>query len=100
LPTLRRLAPADNRALACAAAFTGHVLIAQSEHDNVIPPMVIDNYVGALGAARSVRHEVLWGADHGLSRPARRQAYGRLLATWLAGLAASSAPPATAERAS
>jgi dienelactone hydrolase len=84
LPSYRRqrLAPSENRALADAARFTGDVLLVQSEHDDVIPSEVIENYRRAFTAARSVTHDVMRGADHGLSAAASRQQYGRLLAAW------------------
>jgi len=79
----RALAPSDNMVLAAASRFEGDVLIAESEHDTVIPSPVIANYVHAFGAAASVRHEVLTGADHALSSEASRRRWGALLLAWL-----------------
>jgi dienelactone hydrolase len=79
----RRLDPSGNMALAAAARFGGDVLVVESEHDTVIPHPVIANYLDAFTAAAAVRHEVLAGADHGLTREAWRRAWGRLLVRWV-----------------
>jgi pimeloyl-ACP methyl ester carboxylesterase len=80
----RRLAPGENRALACAARFTGDVLIVESEHDTVIPHAVVQSYVDAFErAATSVAQHVIPGADHGLSEERWRREYGRVLGEWL-----------------
>lgn len=80
----RRLRPEDNVALERASRFEGDVLIVESEHDTVIPHPVIANYVRALGAAASRTHEVIAGADHGLSDRASRAIYGKILQEWFA----------------
>jgi hypothetical protein len=85
LPAYRgqRLTPSDNMVLAAASRFEGDVLVVESEHDTVIPRPVIENYVRAFGAAASVRHEVMAGADHALNTEASRRAWGALLLGWL-----------------
>ena len=80
----RRLEPADNNVLAAAARFGGNVLVVESEHDTVIPHEVVANYLRAFGAATDLRHEVLAGADHGLSSEAWRREWGALLVDWVA----------------
>jgi alpha-beta hydrolase superfamily lysophospholipase len=84
----RRLEPAANRALTAASRFDGDVLVVESEHDTVIPREVAANYLHAFEAAGSRRHEMLAGADHGLSREAWRRDWGVLLADWAAKRAA------------
>jgi uncharacterized protein len=79
----RRIEPSENIALAAAARFDGDVLIVESEHDTVIPQPVIANYLRAFGAARSVEHEVIGGADHGLSQRVWRRAWGERLVRWV-----------------
>jgi dienelactone hydrolase len=80
----RRLAPEDNRVLAAAARFRGHVLLVAAEHDTVIPPAVVDNDRRAFErSASSVTSRTLAGADHALSRERWRRAWGDLLARWL-----------------
>ena len=78
----RRLDAGENRVLTSASRFEGDVLIVESQTDTIIPAQVIDNYRRAFIAARSVSHQVLARADHGLSRESWRRAYGRLLLSW------------------
>jgi len=80
----RRLEPGANRALTAATRFDGDVLVVESEHDTVIPREVAANYLHAFEPAGSRRHEVLAGADHGLSREAWRREWGELLVDWVA----------------
>ena len=86
----RRLEPADNMALTAAARFGGHVLVVESEHDTVIPQPVIANYLHAFRAAASVRHDVLRGADHGMTQERWRRAWGAILVSWLAAQQATA----------
>jgi len=90
LPAYRRraLAPDANMALTAAARFAGDVLVVESEDDTVIPHPVIANYLRAFGSAASLTHEVLAGADHGMSRAAWRHAWGATLLRWLTDRAA------------
>lgn len=85
LPAYRRRSVGwqDNRALGACAAFTGDVLIVESEHDLIIPHPVIENYVAAFGKARSLTARVIEDADHGLSTEASQRAYTALLLNWL-----------------
>jgi uncharacterized protein len=85
LPAYRRsrLTADDNLALRNAARFAGDVLLVESELDTVIPHAVVENYRAAFAAAASVTHRLLADADHGLSRPQWRRAYGAALAEWL-----------------
>ena len=80
----RRLQPGANRALTVAARFQGDVLIGESGRDDVIPHQVVANYVHAFDGARSLRHKILAGADHGLSRETWRRQWGALLVDWTA----------------
>ena len=80
----RRLEPGANRALTAAARFQGDVLIGESERDDVIPHQVVANYVRAFDGARSLQHEILAGADHGLSRETWRRQLGALVVDWAA----------------
>jgi uncharacterized protein len=73
----------DNRALRACAAFTGDVLIVESEHDEIVPHPVIASYLEAFRHARSLTYRVIAGADHGLSEASAQQAYTTLLVTWL-----------------
>jgi dienelactone hydrolase len=91
----RHHGPGDNRALAAAAAFGGDVLLVESSGDTVIPREVLTSYRRAFGAARSVQHEVLDGADHGLSQKPWRRRWGALLVDWWARHALKARPDGT-----
>ncbi len=77
-----RVSPAENRALAAGAAFKGDVLIVESEHDDIIPHPVIENYLTAFKGAHSLTYRVIQGADHALSEEPWQQAYTSLLVSW------------------
>jgi alpha-beta hydrolase superfamily lysophospholipase len=80
----RRLEPGANRALTAASRFAGDVLVVESEVDAVIPHPVVANYLRAFEGAASRGHEVLAGADHGLSHEAWRREWGARLVDWVA----------------
>lgn len=84
LPAYRRRSVRwqDNRALGACARFTGDVLIVESEHDEIIPHAVIENYVAAFAKARSLTARLIRGADHGFSTEAAQRAYTTLLLNW------------------
>jgi hypothetical protein len=44
-----------------------HVLLIESEHDDIIPHPVLTNYMAAFQNARSLTYRVIEDADHGLS---------------------------------
>jgi pimeloyl-ACP methyl ester carboxylesterase len=77
-----QVGPDENRALAACAAFAGDALIVESEHDDVIPHRVIQNYVAAFKNAHSLTYRVIEGADHALSKEPWQQAYTSHLVTW------------------
>lgn len=79
---LQPVAPADSKALRACQAFTGDVLIVESEHDTLIPHQVIANYREACISARSLTYRLIEGADHGLSSEAWRSSYTSLLVNW------------------
>ncbi|MBB3104193.1 alpha/beta hydrolase family protein [Azomonas macrocytogenes] len=77
-----RVTPKENRALAACAAFTGDVLIVESEHDAFVPHETIMNYRAALQKTHSLTHRIIDGADHGLSEEHSRQAWKDILVSW------------------
>lgn len=79
----QRLMPASNRALAACSAFTGDVLLVESEHDSMVPHPVIENYKAAASQARSLTYRFMDGADHGLSKQDDQKTYTRLLVKWM-----------------
>jgi pimeloyl-ACP methyl ester carboxylesterase len=79
----RDLDPESNRALAACSAFTGDVLIVESEHDALVPHPTIKNYMKACSQAQSVTYRVISGADHALSEKAWQQTYTSLLVNWM-----------------
>ena len=79
----RRINAQDNRALHACAAFTGDVLIVESEHDQIVPHQVIENYRAAFVRPRSLTARVIAEADHALSGQGCQKAYTTLLINWL-----------------
>ena len=73
---------ADSRAFRACAAFTGHVLIVESELDTIIPPELISNYRAAFTSTASLSVRVLAGADHSLSTDEAQAAYTKVLLSW------------------
>jgi pimeloyl-ACP methyl ester carboxylesterase len=73
----------ESRALRACAAFTGDVLVVESERDTVIPHQVVVNYREACISARSLTYRVIRGADHALTGAACQRAYTNVLLTWL-----------------
>lgn len=90
LEDYRRLAlvPEANRALRAAAAYEGDVLLVESENDSIVPHEVIMNYRNACKKARSLAFRTIAGADHGLTDPALRGAYTKLLVNWISTMVA------------
>ena len=84
--------PHESRALRACAAFSGDVLIVESEHDSTVPPQVIVNYRKACERARSLTYRVIEGADHGLSDPRFQVAYTAILVTWLSEMVLAKRP--------
>lgn len=74
--------PDESKALRACRAFTGDVLIVESENDIMIPHQVIVNYREACISARSLTYRLMEGADHGLSNEAWHRAYTLLLVKW------------------
>ena len=96
---LQPVSPEDSKALRACHAFTGDVLLVESEHDAVIPHQVVVNYREACKSARSLTYRLLQGADHGLSDERMQTAYKELLIKWFKEIVfaatkqAESAPP-------
>lgn len=72
-----------NRALKACAGFAGDALIVESEHDQIVPRPVLASYKAAFEQAHSLTYRIIKGADHGLSDPRHREAYGSILVHWL-----------------
>jgi pimeloyl-ACP methyl ester carboxylesterase len=64
------------------------VLVVESEHDEVIPPWVVQAYCAGRPDAE---HVVLAGATHALTEPAWRSAFTSLVVEFLARDAATAA---------
>ena len=91
------LSSKENMALGACAQFRGDVLIAESEHDVIIPHAVVANYIAALPRARSITYRTLSGADHALAHAPDQRAYTTLLMSWLSemvlGARGDAVPP-------
>ena len=66
--------PDESRALRACLAFTGDVLVIESENDSIVPHQVIANYREAFISAKSTTYRVIAGADHALSDEAAQRA--------------------------
>lgn len=80
---LSRIDAKDNRALQAGSVFNGDVLIVESEHDDIVPHTVIENYSTAFSETRSLTTRVISGSDHALSTESARRSYTTLLISWL-----------------
>ena len=79
----QRIPVDENRALRACTGFRGDVLLVESEYDETVPHMVIQNYAAAFANARSLTARQLPGADHALSEKTMQKAYTELLVDWL-----------------
>lgn len=77
-----RVRPEDNRALEACAAFTGDVLIVESEQDSFVPHETIMSYRAAFQRTHSLTHRIILGADHALSDESCQRAYTDILVSW------------------
>lgn len=73
----------SNRALHACAAFTGDVLIVESETDDHVPHATIMSYRAACQQTHSLTHRIIDGGDHSLSDPVSQQAYTSILVDWI-----------------
>jgi pimeloyl-ACP methyl ester carboxylesterase len=79
------VSPNDNVALQACAAFTGDVLIIESQYDAIVPHPVSESYAAACAQARSLTCSVIANADHGLSEERWRNEYTSMLTKWIEG---------------
>jgi pimeloyl-ACP methyl ester carboxylesterase len=84
--------PDESRALRACTAFTGDVLVVESEQDTVVPHQVVVNYRDACISARSLTYRVIPGGDHALSGEACQRAYTSVLVTWLTEMVFGARP--------
>lgn len=88
--------PAEaNRALRAVQRFEGDVLLVESQHDAIIPAMVLRSYREASKHARSLTYRCIAGADHGLTKQADQKAYQTLLVNWLSEMLFGARGPQT-----
>ena len=90
---LQPVGPEESKALRGCRAFTGDVLLVESEHDAVIPHQVVVNYREACISARSLTYRLIEGADHGLSTEPMQSAYTLLLVKWFTEIVFGQKPP-------
>jgi uncharacterized protein len=81
---------AGNRALDACSAFTGDVLVVESEHDALVPHQVLQNYMAAFVRAQSLTYRMISGADHALSQTQWQQTYTSLLVNWMSEMVLSA----------
>jgi len=73
----------QDKALAACEAFTGDVLIVESEHDDYVPHTTISSFMAAFQRSNSLSYRMLKGADHALRDEGHRRAYNHLLLGWI-----------------
>jgi pimeloyl-ACP methyl ester carboxylesterase len=91
--------PDESRALRACLAFTGDVLVVESEHDTIVPHQVIANYREACISAHSLTYRAIAGADHALSGDVAQRAYTSVLSAWLSEMVFGSRADDTAPKA-
>lgn len=84
--------PSSNGALTACAGFKGHVLLVDSEKDQVIPWPVIASYQAAFQNARSMTLCTLRRADHELTEIAWQTEYRSIVLDWLTAYMAGDKP--------
>lgn len=72
-----------DKALAACEMFGGDVLIVESEHDDYVPHAAISSFMAAFQRSNSVSYRILKGADHAMRDETCRNAYGKLLLSWI-----------------
>lgn len=72
-----------DRALAACEAFSGDVLIVESEQDDYVPHTAISSFMAAFQRSNSLSYRILKGADHSLRDESCRKAYNDLLLGWI-----------------
>ncbi len=73
----------NNRALHACNAFSGDMLLIQSEQDSIVPPSVLTSYRLASTQTRSLTYRCIKDADHGLSSDEAQRAYTSVLVAWM-----------------
>ena len=87
----RNIVDADtNRALQACKAFTGDMLLIQSEHDNIVPAEVLTSYRQASTQTRSLTYRCIKDADHGISSDEAQRAYTGMLVGWMKEMLANA----------
>lgn len=72
-----------DKALAACEAFSGDVLIVESEYDHYVPHSAISSFISSFHRSNSLSYRILKGADHALRDETCRKAYHDLLLTWV-----------------
>lgn len=62
--------------------FLGDVLIIESEHDDVIPHQIIEDYLNSVKEKKKLTYVVMKGADHALKNERTRAEFIKILTDW------------------
>ncbi len=84
--------PEGSKTLADVQAFDGNILIIESEHDEVIPHQMVENFLAAAPKERT-DHAVMAGTSHALKDPKDWAAYQAILLGWLKKTHPDFTPP-------
>lgn len=75
--------PGADRALAACAAFSGDVLIVESERDEQIPREALLSMQAAFRRTNSFSRRIIPGATHAMRDPKHQRIYSTLLTGWI-----------------
>ncbi|MGH7204558.1 MAG: alpha/beta hydrolase family protein [Candidatus Levyibacteriota bacterium] len=78
----KKLSYRQAKALYALHNFAGKVYIIQSEHDELVPPQTIDNYIDAIADKAKLTKNVMLGADHSIQKDSDQNTYIQLLLDW------------------
>lgn len=79
----------NNPALASLRDFTGHFMLIEHEHDELIPHSIVNAYIKASNSASSSQYHIIKGAQHHLGSPQWKQQSEALTVNWLKKIASA-----------
>ncbi len=74
----------ETNSLEALHAFSGKVLLVESEMDELVPHEIVQSYASAVADKSKLTHHVMKGAPHSLGNdPERQHEFSTILTTWL-----------------
>lgn len=78
------LGPKDNKAINAISHFKNDVLIVESENDEILPKVCLQNYANALPDKRKLTYKIIEGSDHSSSEEKWNQEFIHIIRDWFA----------------